>query len=182
MFYSHELYFLQQMLTKCHLQCRTIDPNEVLDEGVDKGLRRLFSHSDYLETFTDFFPEVSPNTVYRLTDVFLCRYVFLKLPSPESDNILLIGPYLNVDISHQQILEQGEKMGVPAKMFEQLKTFYTYLPVIREENLILAMINTFAEYLWGGSDSFESCDVNREDTAAFVLRALTELKTRTPLH
>lgn len=170
MFYSHELYFLEQMLTKCHLQCRTIDPTEPLDEGVDMGLRKFFTRSDYPETFSDFFPSVSPNTVYRLTDVFECRYIFLQLPSPESDNILLIGPYLNIDISHQQILEQCERMSVPPKMFEQLKAFYSSLPVIREEGFLFAMVNSFAEYLWGGVDGFESLDVNHEDKAAFVTR------------
>ncbi len=174
MFYSHEFYFLQQMLIKCHLQCRTIDPNEALDEGVDKGLRSLFNNSDYPETFNDFFPEVLSNTVYRLTDVFLCRYIFLRLPSPESDNILLIGPYMSNDISHQQILEQCEKMSVPPKLFEQFKAFYASLPVMREESSLFAMVNTFAEYLWGGSDSFESLDVNREDAAAFISRGLDD--------
>lgn len=178
MFYSHELYFLQQMLTKCHLQSRIIDPAQPLDEGLDMGLCRLFSRNDYPETFSDFFPTVSENTVYRLADVFMCRYVFLRLPTSESENILLIGPYMNVDISQQQILEQCERMSIPPKMFEQLKAFYSSLPVIREEGFLFAMVNSFAEYLWGGADNFESVEVNREDTAAFVSRNIDD--TRSP--
>lgn len=168
MFYDNELLFIQKMLSKCHLQNILINPNEKIEKKIDKGLRKLFSDREYSETFFDFFPEIKPNTIYRVTDIFLWRYIFLMLPFCEEETVLLIGPYLNTDISRQQILEQGEKMGISPRNSEDLVLFYSSLPIIREENHIFAMINTFAEFLFSGSDNFESCDINRKNSAAFI--------------
>lgn len=168
MFYDEELLFLQKTLNKCNLPNYIIDPNERIDERLDKGLRKLFGDDDLNETFSDFFPQIKSNTIYRVTDIFLCRYIFLKLPNSKEERILLIGPYLNCDISQQQIFEQSEKMGVSPKFSESLVFFYSALPVIREENYIFAMINTFAEFIFGGSENFESHDITREHSAAFI--------------
>ena len=172
MFYDNELRFLQKMLTKCHLQNMTMDPNEPVDERLDKGLRNLFGANGYSETFFDFFPDTRPNTVYRVTDIFLCRYLFFMLPYCEKETVFIIGPYLNEDISRQQILEQGERMGVSPKYYRELEFFYTSLPVIKEEHYIFAMVHTFAEFLWSGADRYESVDINRESSAAFITHHL----------
>ena len=172
MFYDNELRFLQKMLTKCHLQNMTMDPNEPVDERLDKGLRNLFGVNGYSETFFDFFPDTRPNTVYRVADIFLCRYLFFMLPYCEKETVFIIGPYLNEDISRQQILEQGERMGISPKYYRELEFFYTALPVIKEEHYIFAMVHTFAEFLWSGADRYESVDINRESSAAFITHHL----------
>lgn len=35
------LYFLQETLKKCHLQNMVIDPNDAVDNNLDKGLRTI---------------------------------------------------------------------------------------------------------------------------------------------
>ena len=168
MFYDNELLYLQKMLNKCHLQTLTVNPDEIIDERIDNGLRRLLGNHSYSETFFDFFTEMNPNTVYRVTDSFLCHYIFFTLPFSQEKKIFITGPYINVDISPEQVLEQSEKMGLPPKMSPKLELFYSSLPIVREENYIFAMINTFAEFLWNGSDNYEIKDIARNDSATFI--------------
>ncbi len=168
MFYDNELLFLQKMLNKCHLQTLTVNLEETIDERIDNGLRKLFSNYSYNESFFDFFPEIKPNTIFRVADAFLCHYIFFELPFCEERKIFIIGPYINTDISSQQVLEQNEKIGLSPKLSAKLEFFYTSLPVIREENHILAMVNTFAEFLWNGSENYKSIDITRTDSAAFI--------------
>ncbi len=168
MFFDHELYFLQQLLTRCHLQNQIIQADEPLNNSSNGGLSMLFGQDAEAKRFCDYFPEVNERTVYRLTDMFLCKYIFLRLPTPDGKDILIIGPYLNVDISNQQILEQGEKMKIPPKQLDLLKTFYSSLPIIREESYIFTMVNTFAEYLWGDAKSFASRDISSSNPAAIA--------------
>lgn len=168
MYYESHLHFLRKILDNCHLQNLIINPEDVLDERIDRDLRKLYTNGKSKETFFDFFSDIIPKTIYRVTDVFLCRYIFFELPLCEEKKVFIIGPYINFDISQQQILEQGEKMGISPKLFNDLKLYYSSLPVIKEEKYIFAMVNSFAEYLWNGSDNFQSADINRENSAAFI--------------
>ncbi len=166
MFYDSQLAMLRSMLEKCHLQNRIIDPTAVVDHQMDMGLRRLLGGSD-TATFLDCFSDIHPHTVYRVADMFLCRYIFFELPPTDKRAIFLIGPYMNTELSRQQILERGERMGVPPKQAGQLEQYYAALPVIREEHYIFAMVNTFGEQLWG-KDRVQSADINRDHAAAFM--------------
>ncbi len=168
MFYDNELYFLQNVLTKCHLSCQTINPYEIIDDRIDQGLRRLLGGKYENETFFDIFPNIKPATVYRISDVFLCKYIFFELPFCDEKTVFIIGPYLNEDITPQMILEQEEKNKIPPKFSKELEYFYMSLPVIREESHIFAMVDSLAEYIWGGADNFENLDIYRENTAAFI--------------
>lgn len=140
---------------------------------MDKGLRRILGGSRE-ETFYDFYPGIKPRTLYRVTDIFFCRFLFFLLPEGQ---LLCIGPYLNEDLSRQKILEQCERYGIPPKTARDLEFYYMELPVIREEQNILAMVDAFAEYLWGGADRYTTEEFFRENTATF----LPDLLPRTPL-
>lgn len=167
MYYENELFFIQKILEKCHLQCLLIDPEIPIDQRVDMGLRDFFEKEKIDQSFFYFFPDIKAKTVYRVTDVFLFRYIFFELPQAANESIFLIGPYLNCDVSHHEILEQGEKLGISPKRFKELEMIYSSVPVIKEENHIFAVINSFAEFLWNGSDNFENVDISREN-AAFI--------------
>lgn len=167
MYYENELFFIQKILEKCHLQCLLIDPERPIDQRVDMGLRDFFEKEKIDQSFFYYFPDIKAKTVYRVTDVFLFRYIFFELPQAANESIFLIGPYLNCDVSPHEILEQGEKLGISPKRFKELEMIYSSVPVIKEENHIFAVINSFAEFLWNGSDNFENVDISREN-AAFI--------------
>lgn len=162
----NQLYYLQEMLNKCHLQNNIIDPDETVDERIDKGLRKLLGADDGSHRFSDYFDNVEEKTVYRVVDVFLCRYIFFEISFFENKKVFLVGPYLDRDITKQEVFEQCEKMHLPPKMWDKLQAYYASIPVIKEENYIFAMINTFCEFIW--PEGFNNTDILRGSDAAFI--------------
>ncbi len=170
MFYDNELLMLEKMLNKSHLKTARINPNA--------NINQLFGYNPWRVlkkdvTFYDVFPSVRKNTVYRVTDAFLCCYIFLLLPFCDEEELLLIGPYNNIDLTHEQVLELGEKLNISPKMFKELELFYASIPVIKEEKHIFSMVNTFAEYIFSGEENFENVDIEQGG----VIDALVSDKT-----
>lgn len=168
MFYDSELVFLQKSLLKCRLNSVIIDPDSDIDSQIDKGLKKFFQADEINKAFNKLFSEIRPRTIYRLTDIFSCKYIFLELPFSENEELLAIGPYMNIDISSQQILESCERLGISPKLSKELENYYATLPVIKDDSFILAIINTFAEFIWDGSDNYSSIEINHADTHTFI--------------
>lgn len=169
MFYESELRFLEKMLEKCHVRYIRIDPNAPLDAIVaDKKIFPFQVKELYKYTLYDFVTNINPATVYRLMDVFLCRYILFKLPFTEKDEVFVIGPYLSNSVTKQQVMEQAERMNYPANFKKDLEMFYGSIPVIREEHYLFAMVNTFAEYIWNGEDNSGSEDLYFNQSMLFL--------------
>lgn len=168
MFYDNELKFLQKTLLKCRIVSNIIDTNENIEQQLDKSLRRIFQSGGINKAFEALFLEIIPRTLYRLTDIFSCKYIFLQLPFCEKENLFLIGPYMNEDVSAEQILEACEKLGVSPKLSKELERYYASIPVIKDETYIFAIINTFAEFIWDGSDSYTFMEINHTDSAGIT--------------
>ena len=160
MYYDNELGFLRKMLDRCRVQNTIVDPNASLVDSVDYGLRELFDEEEKNKKLFDYFPEVRPRTVYNIIDAFNCRYILFELPG-DAEQFFIIGPYLNQNITEQQILEKGEEMQLPPRLLKELSRFYATVPLIRDEACIFAMVNTFAEFLWNGAENFSSVEINR---------------------
>lgn len=105
--------------------------------------------------------QMEQNTVYKVTDAYLCNYLFLLL-SEKKSTALLIGPYMSVQLSREQLLQEAELHAIPPALFRHLEAFYGSVPVITDDTFLLAMVNTFAETLWGGSDSYTVVDLTNE--------------------
>ncbi len=163
MFYDAELEFLQSILRKSRLRTLRLSADVPADERLDDGLRtRLGLGDDYVRVFDRALAVVEPNTICRLTDQFLCSYIFLRLPGAQVGEILCIGPYLSVELTRQQHMEQAESSGVQPQQFPVLEAFYGSIPVVRDDNLIFAPVVAFGERIWGGGDAFAITDLNRE--------------------
>ena len=92
--YQAEFRFLQQVIAKLHLQSCILIPGELPTEAPDQGLRHFLGQSEeYIRFFLDFPQQIAPNTIYKITDAYLCNYLFLRLPSGVP-SVLMIGPYL----------------------------------------------------------------------------------------
>ena len=160
LYYDNELVFLRKMLDRCRVQNTIVDPNAPLENSIDLGLRRLFNEEEKNKKLLDYLPEARPKTVYNITDAFNCRYILFELPG-DIERFLVIGPYLNQNITDQQILEKGEAMQLSPRILKELSRFYATVPLIRDEASIFAMVNTFAEFLWNGAENFSSVEINR---------------------
>lgn len=163
---EREFSFFCKVLDECNLQHFLISPDEIITSRLDKGLGKIISGSDTKKTFRDFFPEIKKKTVYRVCDFFMFTYVFFLLPQEENAKIFITGPYLNTDVTVEMINSQIRAMHIPEAVTKELELFYSSLPVIKEEHLLFASINTFSKLIFGGE--FESKDIILEKSAAFI--------------
>ncbi len=162
MFYEAELRFLRETYRKCHLQTLLIDPKAPMDPRMDMGIRLLIQgEKAYQCSFEEKMAIPQPNTVYRMTDPFLCQYLFLQLPDTERETVLLIGPYLTEELSREQILERAEAAGVSPRQGRSLEQYYNELPLLSDSRAMFAILDTFAERLWG--NGFTVTDICRGD-------------------
>ncbi len=166
MYADREFSFLKKMLDECNIQHSVISPDDITDESLDKGLRHIISESGVSKRFRDFFPYIKSGTVYRVCDLFLLTYIFFKLPFTDEDKIFIIGPYLNTDITPEMINTQIKSADIPDSLTDELTLFYSSLPIIKEEHLIFAGVNTFAKLIFDGET--ESADIRLENSPAFI--------------
>lgn len=169
MFYDEQLNFLHKMLEKCNITCRTLNAKQKITQSTAAS---LLGKSAENKCFYDFFPYIKSNAVYYFADIFLCRYIFLLLPNTP-DKVVIIGPYINFNITQQQVLEQSEALGIHPTGAKELEYFYASVPVVTEENHIFAIINTFAEFIWG-TDNFENIEIDRGEWTSYILPELTD--------
>lgn len=174
---EREFNFFCKVLDECNLQYFLVSPDEIITSKLDKGLGKIISGNDTKKTFRDFFPEIKQKTVYRVCDLFMFTYVFFQLPQKENQKVFITGPYLNTDVTVEMINSQAKIMKIPEDATKELVLFYSSLPVIKEEHLLFACINTFARHIYGGE--FENKDILLEKSAAFIsgnieIKPLTE--------
>ena len=159
MFHEPEFRFLHNTLQKLHLSVTRLTPQAEFDIPLDLGIRRFLGREDeYRHVFYTLPFQMEGNTIYKVTDAFLCNYLFLRLPEKEPTAVL-IGPYMSVQLSREQLLQEAELHSIPPALFRQLETFYGSVPVIADDTFLLAVVNTYAETLWGGSDTYSVVDL-----------------------
>jgi len=142
-----------------------ISAAEVESKVLDMGLRSFLGLEGKLqEEVRRMAGEVQDNVIYQLTDEYLCSYVYFRLPEAERDKGLLIGPFLTFEPERQQLLENCERLGIPARLFSQIEGYYTSIPVLRDRSALYAAINAFGEILWGSDSAYRIVDINRELT------------------
>ena len=161
MFYDRELTFLQKTFSKLRLQNLIFPPDADISPMIDKKLMKQLLDERSSHTFYDFFPDIVPRTVYRVTDMFSCRYLFFLLPYCDRPTVFLVGPYLYDDISPQHLPEVCERMGISPKQLKDIEYYFASIPIIRDENCILSVLTTFGEFIWDGIDRFSFSDISR---------------------
>lgn len=160
-YYEAQLQFLLETLQKCRMQVLLLRSEDIADPGTDLTMRRRFWDSrDSDAFFADYLLNAKANTIYRLSDSFLCHYLFLQLP--RDGRLLFIGPYLTEELSHQELLEHTEHLGLLPQQFRRLETYYSSLPIVDGNHAIFAMLDTFGEVIWGNDHSFSVLDIDRE--------------------
>ena len=163
MYYEAELRFLKHTLQKLHLQIAQLRPELGLEHRADYQLRKLLGNTEsYLNVYRDARRHAKERTLYRLTDAFLCRYIFFLLPETSGHSALLIGPYMSFRIAEGQIMEEAERLGLTRVQRQHLQEFYLALPVLADDSALMAMVHTFAETIWGSEGGYEVADINFE--------------------
>jgi len=160
--YQKELNLLLSFLDKMRLKARLYRPGDSLEE-LDLGLRAMLGmHEDYDSVFRIAARLMNPRTIYKLVDQFMCRFVYFRLPDGANDTIVVIGPYLTMDPSREQLLEQTERFGLPMHYISRQTAYYASLPVFSDPSAIFAAVSAFGEVIWGCDNMFDVIDVEYE--------------------
>lgn len=161
LFYEIELRFMWDVFEKCNLQMLFLEADREPDRQVDLGLRERLGISREYGRLMDIFRQiVQPGVLYRMTDPFLCSYLLLELPEWKRRTFLAIGPYLAVELTRGQFLEQAERLGLSGDGVAVLESHYAAVPQLAEQT-VFAPLETFCERLWG-RDGYTMVDVNQE--------------------
>ena len=156
-----ELEYLLKVLKKMNMQAFVVPGGSTPHRDIDLGLRRILGvGAGFENTFSCPGSWAEERTVYKFTDEFMCNYVFMLIP----DGALVIGPYQTFEIRREQMLEIGERCGMPAVNFPRLEAVYARIPLLRDKTPLLSMINVLCEGLWGEDSEFHIIDIKQEST------------------
>ena len=162
------LHFLNCLAKKIRLQILTVSRENAAGLRIDFGLRDFLSLSNRHDELLHRRLLCSlPNTIYRMTDEFLCSYVYLRLPDAQSPTILIAGPYITFEVSHSELLEEAERRGVPPWLHKHMEEYYYNLPVIQDAAMLLNVFISFGETIWNGSENFQIVDVDCDSSLPF---------------
>jgi len=163
MFYEKELNFLINILKKSSLSVSIIDPSLPLIESISLGIKKAFGIDTTETTFSDVIGGIEENILYKMTDMFMCRYVFILLPETNKKKCLLIGPYKTINLSNEMIMERAEDLGLMANQLARLEKYYMDTPVIEEDDKIFLTVDAFCDVIWEDSDyTYVNIDKNEE--------------------
>lgn len=164
MFYEAELRILRDTFRKCRIHTGIAELSKSIAEHSDVEMHAFIaSQMDVHKPLIEYLPAVQSTTIYRLRDPFDCRYTYMLLPELPRESVLVIGPYLPVPPSKQRCMEWAEVNGVSPAQLKQLESYYGSLPVLPDTSHLYALLDSFAERLWGpGNVTVE--DINQDFT------------------
>lgn len=152
MSFTAEVSFFRRLMKNFHIDTHIIPCGEPVPAGLDRGLRDFLKmQDDYRRTFDETRASLEERTIYRVKDGFYCCYIFMLLPD---ESLLVAGPYLNGELTHQMISEAAENRGVAQNIFAQMIKYYGNLTRADEKNLFI-LCSTLGESVWGCADEFE---------------------------
>ena len=160
MYYEPQLQLLRNTFRKCRIQ--TVIADLSLPASEHPELRHYYSFSQPLDNtrpLQEYIPPVAPETIYRMSDPFGCRYLYFQLPEYPKNTVLVIGPYLSKSPTSQEIMEWSENENIAPLQQKNLELFYSSVPILPEHSHIFILLDAFAELLWG-DNAYQMQDVS----------------------
>lgn len=155
-----EIQFFKKLLENLSLPVTLMDGASDPILEFPPGLRFLLKASAHnSEDFLEQTDQYAPNVIYRIFSEYFYQCILFRLPGYEPDTFVVVGPYMTTDVSKQMILDIVDKIALPADHFHVLEKFYQNLPLLYDEGILLTIVNTLAEQLWGSMDNFCLQDV-----------------------
>lgn len=149
--YQIQLNFLRSLLRELHISSTVVtSPTEHIPPEIDLHLRgELFGLSNYTGFLQNSMAQAKDKTLYRFYDEYDCNYIFLRLPDARQDRYFFIGPYLLQMPDRERIARKAETLLLTEEQTRQMQLYYTALPIVETETLLLCAANAFAKELWG---------------------------------
>ncbi|MBQ8538007.1 MAG: AraC family transcriptional regulator, partial [Clostridia bacterium] len=117
---------------------------------VDQGLGHITGLTDGTGKISW---DIRDNCIYSIVDGFEIHYLVLLLPG--SQEVLMVGPYLNRELTQQDVMMIMERHKLPAALLPSMMHYYQGLQVINNEPYLLGLFNTLGEVLWNDEQAFQ---------------------------
>ncbi len=155
MFYQSELNFLISTVNRLHLQAHLLDADTTEDQWQSHCSRNLLCRDAVINSqlYKHIFTSKS-NTVYKVTDLFGCIFLFMRLNLEEKHKLFVVGPFFSQPLSRQDILEKSERLNFNAQQANELVSYYSTVPFISDYSTLFVLVEGFAELVFGGSDKY----------------------------
>ena len=169
MFYDAELRLLTDFFRRAGSSVNIVDPDKPVSQYLDEKTMSsgVINGEDLSAPLRNFLPDMQPETVYSVTDRLSLKYLYLILPDNDRGCLLSIGPYLEKEITEQEIMELTEALGLQPAQQKLLQSYYTSLPIISPESPIQHLLVLFYEKLWG-VDGFNYATFSMEALSGFT--------------
>ncbi len=148
--FNTELDFFRKLLKGLNISsCIVEDSARSIPPHIDLGLRQTLFHQDnYVQYLENDFVQAQPDTIYCYFDEYDCKYIFFQLPGKTQPSYFFIGPYLLQMPVRQWLQQRSNILGLRPEQQQFMELYYTALPILEDENILLTMTNTLASTLW----------------------------------
>ena len=156
-----EFYFFLQVIHRAGIGSKEFSLPAAGDLEIDGGLRRqLGVEPSVFAGCRVFLPLLEPGILCHVTDCFYLHYLFFRLPGAPRG--MVVGPYLSLLPSAQQILEMAERYELPPVRTHLLEEFYPTLPQITDNSVFYSMVYCLCEALYGRKAEVRSISLEDE--------------------
>lgn len=165
MYYKTELKFFCDTLRKKRIDTQIITKKSKMSEVFSNSFAS-FCDDDFLNNYSlsSFIPDMNPNTIYKLRDIFSLSFICVPLPEEGNESFLFIGPYASSQFTNEKITEICQKNKIDAKRRLTLENLLCNFTVVEENSTVFTMLDLLCETMWGTSD-YETVDLNTDTTA-----------------
>lgn len=163
MHYENELKYVQKLLSNLRIKLRYFTGETSYEKGFsdEVGLQDILNYSyDNNKLLDTLITHCQHNTIYKIKNEFLCNYLIFRLPDTTEPNFIYVGPYLLTPVTKQEILKIAEHYNVAPGNFRQLEQYFLDIPMLNDENILLTIMYTLGEYLWGDTDHFTTREIS----------------------
>ena len=161
LFYINELRFLCDTFKKSRVPASVTTLDAPIGKLTDKRLLPFLDDVSKQKPLSCLITDIESRVIYRYTDIFRMKYIFVLLPEREDLGVLAIGPYRSIQLGEDGVLEILEAAHVAAKNRIFFEEYFFSVPVLEDNSPLFSMLETFAECIWGGK-SFSYVDAELE--------------------
>ncbi len=169
MFYEKELEFFRKITERMKINT-TIITEETVPQNIDLGIRSLLNlEQDYFNLFNANTVKTEKNEIIKISDSFLCNYVFIPLPQQKGKNILVLGPYTQNIITNNEIKERCEAYSLPPFIITQIEKYFSAITYVSDDYMLNSLISCLGETIFGSIEKFSVTNKNVNDSADISL-------------
>lgn len=136
---------LRQFNLKVHIM--SVESSHLL--RAEMGPRRVLMPESAGDVEKRLHLSTKENTIYHITDEFLCHYAVLLMPEYPERTIMMVGPYVNTDVDEDWVSRYVQERGIHRQWISILESYYREVPCLRNEKILSAALNSLGERIWG---------------------------------